>query len=115
MLILFNRPSYTDQELVGEILREIGIAVHRHGYGQLCVGIPHFAKDTTQNLTKELYPYICEQLGYSDWRAVERSIRSVIYDAWLNRNLEVWCRYFSDACRQPSNKQFIAILAEHLK
>ena len=115
MLIFLKRPSHESQEFIGTILRELGIAVHRHGYRQLCIGISQYARDDTQNLTKELYPDICNQLGYSDWRAVERSMRSVIYDAWRNRDPEVWGKYFPDDQTPPSNKQFIATLAEQLK
>lgn len=105
----------TAQERTCSILHELGIAVHRHGYVQLCIAIPRFAQDYTQNLEKELYPYISDQLGYTGGQAVERAIRGVIYDAWAKRNPEAWNRYFPNSGKKPSNKLFIATLAELLR
>lgn len=105
----------TAQELTSMMLHELGIAIHRHGYNQLQVAIPHFAQDVTQSLTKDLYPYVGEQLGGFDRRAVERSIRCVIIDSWLRRNPDTWNKYFPEATKSPSNKQFIATLAERIK
>ena len=107
---------YTPSESqVRIMLRELGIAVHRRGYRQLCIGIPLYARDVTQSLTKELYPTIARELGYPDWRSVERAIRSAICDAWGNSRSAVWAAYFPDAGKPPSNKEFIATLAERIQ
>ena len=107
---------YTPSESqVRIILREFGIAVHRRGYRQLCIGIPLYARDVTQSLTKELYPNIAKYLGYPDWRSVERTIRSAICDAWGNSRPAVWAAYFPNAKKPPSNKEFIATLAERIQ
>ena len=97
------------------MLHALGIAVHRRGYQQLCIGIPLYARDVTQSLTKELYPTIARELGYPDWRSVERAIRSAICDAWGNSRSAVWAVYFPDARKPPSNKEFIATLAERIQ
>ena len=96
------------------MLHELGIPIHRIGYKQLCIAIVRFAGNDSQSLTKELYPFIAAQYGYADWHPVEHSIRLVILHAWENRDPGVWYRYFPGLCRQPSNKQFIATIAEFL-
>ena len=108
-------PAAPPQEQTAQMLHEIGISVHRHGYAQLCIGIPRFAQDSTQCLFKELYPYIAKELNCTDCRAVERAIRSVISDGWQRRDPDVWGSYFPGSARPPSNKLFIATLAERLR
>lgn len=104
-----------DQEQTCQMLRELNIAVHRHGYTQLTVAIPYYAHDRTQGLCKELYPFIAAHLGYSNWHAVERSIRDVILVAWEHRDPDTWEKYFPDTRKAPTNKVFIATLADRLR
>lgn len=109
-------PSLT-QELhrsASHILHDLGIPVHRIGYKQLCLAITCFSEDDTQSLTKELYPYIAKQFGCADWRPVERSIRLAIFHAWSSRDPDLWNEYFSCSTKPPTNKQFIATVAEML-
>ena len=97
------------------ILHRLSLSVHRLGYKALTIAIPRYAMDDTQSMTKELYPYVAKQLGYRDWYAVEHLIRGVILDAWQRRNPNVWEEYFPGQRKQPTNKQFIAMLAERLR
>lgn len=94
------------------LLMELGVPAHRIGYKLLCLAIPLFAENDTQTLSKELYPVVAAEVGYCDWRAAEHSIRDVIVTAWNQRNPAVWAKYFPDCRRPPSNKQFIATLAQ---
>ncbi len=98
-----------------QMLRELRIGIHRLGYRQLFIAIPCYAMDDMQSLSKELYPYIAEYFGYSDWHPVEHAIRVAIVDAWEHRDPIVWEYYFPGSKKPPSNKQFIATLAERLK
>lgn len=100
------------QETVIQLLHLLGIGIHRLGYQYLRSAIVRFAADDTQSLSKELYPDIAEQFGIADWRSVERAIRAVILDAWENRNEAVWEPYFPNRKKAPTNKQFLAVLAE---
>lgn len=104
----------TPHDLTSRMLLELGIPAHRVGYRQLCAAVPYFAENKDRCLTKDVYPYVADTLGYSDWRAVEHSVRQVILDAWRRRNRAVWERYFSNGRKPPSSKQFIATLAEYL-
>ena len=74
----------------GRMLLELGVGVHRMGYGQLCLAVPRYAEDLTQCLTKDTYPYVARQLGCTDGRAVEHAIRMAILDAWDRRDPAVW-------------------------
>lgn len=99
----------------GRMLLELGVGVHRMGYGQLCLAVPRYAEDLTQCLTKDTYPYVARQLGCTDGRAVEHAIRMAILDAWDRRDPAVWDSYFPCGEKPPSNKQFIATLAAFLQ
>lgn len=112
---LTNNAAVLPQEQVTEMLHELALPKHRRGYSCLCVGVPRFAIDTTQSMTKELYPYIAKVFEYQDWRAVEHGIRDVIQAAWEDRDPAVWEKYFPNQSKVPSNKQFIATLAERIK
>lgn len=105
----------THQEQVIQMLHELSFPIHRLGYKQLCIGIPRFALDDTQSLSKDLYPFLADYFGVSDWRAVDSTIRDVILTAWETGDTNVWAQYFPSLRKPPSNKQFIATLAERLK
>lgn len=95
-------------------LHLLHFASFRDGYRQLCVGIPLFYADPQQNLSKELYPAIAQACGCKTVKCVEHSIRKAIMDAWNRREPGAWGKYFHDADRAPSNKVFIARMAELL-
>ena len=105
----------TIQEQAAKLLHGLGVPCHRVGYMQLCMAIPLFALDTRQSLSKDIYPLIASYWGHSDWRTIEHAIRIVILFSWLHRNPTVWDHYFPNLDKAPSNKLFIATLAEHLK
>lgn len=97
------------------MLHRLSVSVHRLGYKALTIAIPRYAMDDTQSMTKELYPYVAKQMGYREWYAVEHLIRGVILDAWQRRNPNIWEEYFPFQEKAPTNKQFIAVLAERLR
>ncbi|MBE6926767.1 MAG: hypothetical protein E7461_08010 [Ruminococcaceae bacterium] len=101
-------------ETTALILKELQIPPHRIGYNHLCVAIPAFARDRNQAMAKELYVTVAVAIS-CDWRAVERAIRYAIAYAWKRRDPEVWAQYFPFCKRPPSNKHFIATIAERIK
>lgn len=115
MIITPEEQVRTLYEPTISMLHELQIGIHRLGYKQLTIAVPCFALDDSQSLTKELYPYVACYFGYTDWHPVEHSIRTAILDAWEHRNPEVWEQYFPNQKKPPSNKQFLAVLAERLK
>jgi len=103
------------EEKTARLLYELNVPPYRVGYKQLLSAIPLFAKDPNQSLSKEIYPRVAEALAYSDWKAVEHSVRDVILTAWAHRDPAVWKNYFPNDKKPPSNKLFIATLAGRLK
>ena len=99
-------------------LHMLNFRTHLDGYHQLCVGIPLFFGNSDICLSKELYPAIAAHLGLPDPRTVEHSIRKAIEDAWYHRDPTVWAGFFRpDAAGKipcPSNKKFLATIAEKL-
>lgn len=105
----------TPQQIAETHLLRLGIPAHLSGFTLLRVGIPLFAQDEQQSLNKELYPAIAELCGSSGVKSVERSIRRIIEQAWQNRDREVWEKYFPEQTEYPTNKEFIAVLAQKVR
>lgn len=106
-------PAVTNTENIRSFLLQLQIPAHLIGYRQLCDAIPMFVRDPNQSLTKELYPAIAKQYGCSA-QAVECSIRIAIRKAWEHRDAAAWTRYFPNHTHCPSNKEFIAAIAQWL-
>ena len=106
-------PAIPEQVLYD--LRALRVPISLSGYRCLCVGIPIFALDISQPMCGELYPAIAKALGYMDWRAVEFAIRRAILSAWELRDPAIWDAYFPGSKKPPTNKQFIATLAQRIK
>ena len=103
------------RENTRDILHELRFGIHRLGYKQLLVLIPRYALDNSQSLSKELYPYVAKQFGYVSCQSVEHAVRVAVLDAWKRRDPEVWGPYFPGAKKVPSNKLFLATIAERIK
>ena len=110
-----GKQAATPQQIVEEHLRRLGLPPHLAGFAQLRTGIPLFAQDENQQLEKELYPAIAELCGNRSVDQVERSIRQTIKEAWKNGDKKVWAEYFPGRTTAPTNKVFIAVLAQRLR
>ena len=97
------------------ILHKLQFLPHRMGYNHLALAVTRYAKGDVPSLTKELYPYVARRFGYSDWHAVERSIRYAVSSTWKNADRQVWDDYFPYCRKAPTNKLVIATLAECLQ
>ena len=97
-----------------QILLQLGFCAHHSGYKQLKIGILQFLLDDQQCLDSELYPYIVRELNCTDEDAVERSIGRSIAFAWNHSDRERWEKYFPGCKKVPSNKRFIATIAEFI-
>jgi len=115
MVTTFEDQIFALREVTSRILHVLRFGVHRLGYKQLLLLIPCYALDNTQSLSKELYPYAADYFGYSSWQPVEHAVRVAILDAWERRDPEVWDTFFPGMKKPPSNKQFIATIAEQIK
>ena len=96
-----------------QVLLQLGLGAHRDGYQYLVEALPLFARNPQQALTKELYPAVGKVFGKSG-ALVERSMRSAIHGAWLQRNEAVWRRYFTPtpdgSIPRPTNAQMLHTL-----
>lgn len=93
-------------------LHALGFNPKLTGYRCLVAAVPIFAS-APYLMVKELYPEVGRLCGIDDVRRIERVIRIAIMNAWIGRNVDVWKDYFPSKGR-PSNKEFIARLAEKL-
>lgn len=115
--LLSTERSKDVSKRVSQILRVLGVEPKLAGYRCLIHAIPMVADDPSV-LLKEIYPDIAKQCYLNDYRCVERTIRSAIWKAWENRDDAVWSQYFprnkTGEIIRPTNKEFIARLAEEL-
>ena len=86
-----------------------------NGFDDLRIAIPLFAQDPDIGIVKELYPAVAVHRGRDNWKQVEKAIRHVKEYAYAHRNDDVWREYFPDTSHCPTNKEFIARLAEFIK
>lgn len=110
-----SKPHEDRQSGVTKLLLQLGLSAGKDGFTQLRIGIPLFVHDPFQRLSKELYPAIAQLCSYSSGLQVERSIRSVIKDAWAARDTALWCKYFPRCTKAPSNRLFISRIATALQ
>lgn len=115
MIVTIEEEIIILRQVTGRILRELRFGVHRRGYKQLLLLVPCYALDNEQSMSKELYPYAADYFGYAAWQPVEHAVRVAILDAWEQRDPALWEQYFPGLRKPPSNKRFIATLAERIK
>ena len=110
-----SRPADAPPKTTADILLRLKIPAERDGFTQLRVGVPIFAADPAQRLSKELYPAIAKICGNGTSQQVEHSIRTAIEAGWNNGDRELWEQYFpagsAGSRKCPSNKTFISTLA----
>ena len=104
-----DRPGY-----IAEHLLQLGFKNNLDGFQYILSGLPLFAENPQQTVTKELYPAIAKLHGKSK-EQVERSIRNAIDSAWQRRDERIWKLYFSPApdgtIPRPTNSQLLYTLA----
>lgn len=103
---------------VSNLLLALGIPTKLRGYTYLREAILIMAQDPNQSITKELYPKVAALCGCEP-KHVERSSRSAIHNAWLQRDDRGWKLYFppgpDGTVPRPTNGDFISRLAESLR
>lgn len=101
-------------QIVAKHLRILGFS-NQLGVRQTVVGVPLFAQDRTQRMTKDLYPAIAKLCGCNNWNQVESDIRDMKKKLWKKRDKKVWDRYFPGVTSCPTNHVFISRLADILE
>ncbi len=114
---LENMPAVippTAQEITTLHLNRINVP-HWGGYDDLRLAVPLYSQDPEQSMVKELYPAVAALRNRNSWQQVEKAIRDVKEYAYTHRNDDVWREYFPDTSRCPTNKEFIARLADFIQ
>lgn len=114
-------PDETDLECaVTEIIHQVGIPAHIKGYHYLRTAIMLSVNndEMINSITKLLYPTVAKRYQTTSSR-VERAIRHAIEIAWDRGDIDVLTRIFSYTVHttkgKPTNSEFIALIADHLR
>ena len=104
----------TAQEITAMHLNKLNIP-RWVGYDDLRVAVPLYSQDPKQSMVKELYPAVVTLRSRKNWQQVEKAIRDVKEYAYAHRNEQIWREYFPDSSHCPTNREFIARLADFIK
>lgn len=105
---------------VTKMMHEVGIPAHIKGYQYVRAAIEDVVVDPKllDVVTKKLYPGVAKEFGTTPSR-VERAIRHAIECAWDRGAVEVFEEYFGNTVSamkgKPTNSEFIAMLADHIR
>ncbi len=98
-------------------LRLLGFKSKFSGYFCLLAGIQLLASNP-HLLLKEVYWTVAGLCELNDARCSEHVIRTAINDAWMNRQVSIWSRYFpvndQGDIDKPTNKEFMTRIAEEI-
>lgn len=106
--------------LIVRILNEIGMPFHISGYRYAKKAIELAVKDQTiiKAMQSKLYPMVAEEFNSTGSR-VERAIRHAVERVWTYGDVKTREKYFGHTIAasevKPTNKQFIATIAEKLR
>ena len=112
-------PDADLEEIVTDIIHEIGVPAHIKGYQYLREAIILTIEDMDMinAVTKVLYPEVAKHFGTTPSR-VERAIRHAIEVAWDRGDVETLQKFFgytvSGIKGKPTNSEFIAMIADNL-
>ena len=112
-------PDADLEEIVTDIIHEIGVPAHIKGYQYLREAIILTIKDMDMinAVTKVPYPEVAKHFGTTPSR-VERAIRHAIEVAWDRGDVETLQKFFgytvSGIKGKPTNSEFIAMIADNL-
>lgn len=116
-----EKPNNADLEIaVTNIIHQVGIPAHIKGYHYLRTAIMLSVNndEMINSITKLLYPTIAKTYQTTSSR-VERAIRHAIEIAWDRGNIDVLENIFSYTVHtsrgKPTNSEFIALIADHLR
>ena len=105
---------------ISQVLHELGMPAHLKGYSQARYAIELVVHNPymVDAVTKELYPTVAKAFNTTPSR-VERAIRHAVEVAWDRGDLDTLQRFFgytvSNIRGKPTNSEFIALIADHLR
>lgn len=102
-----------DQKELRYMFHKLGFSPRHTGYKMLIAAILLYIQNTSQSVTKELYPALAKQSQVYSSASIERSMRYAISEAWAHGPHRAWQQYFPQQTKAPSNSLFIATMAEY--
>ncbi|SDC00732.1 two-component system, response regulator, stage 0 sporulation protein A [Pelagirhabdus alkalitolerans] len=115
-----NQKKFDLEASITNIIHEVGVPAHIKGYMYLREAITMIFNDIELlgSITKVLYPDIAKKYNTTSSR-VERAIRHAIEVAWNRGNIDSISDLFgytiSNTKAKPTNSEFIAMVADHLR
>lgn len=117
---LNETPEMSLEELVTDIIHEVGVPAHIKGYQFLrdAIIMSVLDMDMLNSVTKMLYPEVAKKHGTTPSR-VERAIRHAIEVAWSRGKVDVLNEMFGytiDVAKgKPTNSEFIALITDKIR
>lgn len=114
------RNEISVDDIIEELLKEIGIPYHLVGHDQIACAIKLILADGRygKEITKGLYPAVAAMCDTTSVR-VERGIRHAIACTWQSRNLDNAYAIFGNTLAvnrgNPSNSEFLTVCAKEAK
>lgn len=113
-------PEKTLEEIITEIIHDMGVPAHIKGYQYLRESILMSVEDIDMlnSVTKILYPEVAKKFHTTPSR-VERAIRHAIEVAWSRGKVETIEEMFGYTVNQgkgkPTNSEFIALITDKIR
>jgi len=117
---LNKTPQNSLEEIVTEIIHEVGVPAHIKGYQYLrdAIIMSVLDMDMLNSVTKMLYPEVAKKYKTTPSR-VERAIRHAIEVAWARGKVDVLNEMFGytvDIAKgKPTNSEFIALITDKIR
>lgn len=108
------------QKRITKILHVLGVPSHIKGYVYIrdSINIMYNSPEMVGGITKEIYPEIAKKFNTTPSR-VERAIRHAIEISWNRGDYDVMDEIFGHSVdydkAKPTNSEFIATIADHLR
>lgn len=108
------------QKKISKILHTLGIPAHIKGYIYIrdSINMMYNSPDIVGGVTKEIYPEVARKYNTTPSR-VERAIRHAIEISWNRGDYETMEEVFGNSVdidkSKPTNSEFIATVADHIK
>lgn len=102
------------------ILYELDMPSHNIGYHYIRNAILLFYRDPVHMLLQGIYQAVIEKVNpTASYEQIEQSMRSVIGQAYRNRDPQVWKLYFNPSrirpVKRPSNYEFISHISSFME
>lgn len=107
-------------EEVSVLLKQLGLSANLNGFerARYAIILVYEKPDLAHHMTTQVYPLLAHHYKTND-KNIERSIRSAIEAGWTKADIRLVHHLFEYTIDQnkdrPTNAQFIAILADHLR